>query len=378
MKTIRIKLNNTIVLLLSLSFCYSACSISDVSQNIETTIHGQIHEFHDSVEEFENEQKSSNPHQNESERNAYLSITGSYVDENGVLSESYCIYDLESGLLDEYYHVPATSSYPCCVCDMRNQIVYYSAAVPEEIEGHAFMSENVYAYNIDDGVIKQITDYGSFMNRMILTEERLYFCGGRRSMIGVEVGYIDLQTGEVVILDCYKDIKGLNVRDISYNYNLDELTLSWYSETEQNELNQIYYQEIEEIGNSALHQLAPSTLDQIDMKTGDIRTLAIFNDCRPNLLTVSQDGKKILLYVEESDDPIRLYEDGKINVLHYDGTALAALSQDGESIYFVRQLKKTLNGVPCCVIMRYDFASGEVEEMTEVPFYVNNMVLILQ
>ena len=282
MKTIRIKLNNTIVLLLSLSFCYSACSISDVSQNIETTIHGQIHEFHDSVEEFENEQKSSNPHQNESERNAYLSITGSYVDENGVLSESYCIYDLESGLLDEYYHVPATSSYPCCVCDMRNQIVYYSAAVPEEIEGHAFMSENVYAYNIDDGVIKQITDYGSFMNRMILTEERLYFCGGRRSMIGVEVGYIDLQTGEVVILDCYKDIKGLNVRDISYNYNLDELTLSWYSETEQNELNQIYYQEIEEIGNSALHQLAPSTLDQIDMKTGDIRTLAIFNDCRPN------------------------------------------------------------------------------------------------
>ena len=309
---------------------------------------------------------------------AYLSITGSFMNDEGVLSEIYCTYDLDSGTLDEYLRVPATSAYPCCVCDRKNRIVYYSAAVPEEIEGRSFMSENVYACHIDTGTIERITDYGSFMNRMILADDRLYFCGGRRSMIGVEFGYVELETNQVVIPDYYQDIKGLNVRDISINFELDELTLCWYSETEQNQLDRLYYQEREERGDAAIRQLAPSTLDRIDMKTGELRTIKVFDDCRPVLLTVSQNGDKILMYAEETDNPMMLYQEGTVTPFHYHGTALSALSTDAESVYYAQRLDKELNGVPCCMLMRYDFASGKMTELIELPFYVNNMVMIIQ
>ncbi len=314
----------------------------------------------------------------ETENCAYLSITGSFMNDEGVLSEIYCTYDLDSGTLDEYLRVPATSAYPCSVCDEKNRIVYYSAAVPEEIEGRSFMSENVYACHIDTGNIERIIDYGSFMNRMILVGDRLYYCGGRRSSTAVELGCIDLKTGEAFVPDFYKDVKRINVRDISYNYDRDELTLSWYSLAEQSQLDQVFYQEQETLGNAAVHLLAPSTLDRIDMKTSEVKTLETITDGRPNLLTVSQSGDKILMYAEETDNPMLLYEAGEIKPFRYHGTALAALSPDGESVFYVQQLDKTLNGVPCCMLMRYDFASDKMTELMELPFYVNNMVMIIQ
>ncbi len=314
----------------------------------------------------------------EAENCAYLSITGSFMNDEGVLSEIYCTYDPDSGTLDEYMRVPATSAYPCSVCDRKNRIVYYSAAVPEEIEGRSFMSENVYACHIDTGNIERITDYGTFMNRMILVGDRLYYCGGRRSSTAVELGCIDLKTGEAFVPDFYKDVKRINVRDISYNYDRDELTLSWYSLAEQSQLDQVFYQEQETLGNAAVHLLAPSTLDRIDMKTSEVKTLETITDGRPNLLTVSQSGDKILMYAEETDNPMLLYEAGEIKPFRYHGTALAALSPDGESVFYVQQLDKTLNGVPCCMLMRYDIMSEETAELIELPFYVNNMVLIVQ
>ncbi len=113
--------------------------------------------------------------------NYYLSITGSFNDTESKLHEMYATYDFATGSLSELFTIEATSGYPCGVCDLNNNIVYYSAAEETNIAGHNALLDNVYAYDLETNFTRQITKYGYYMNRMIPVDNKLLFSGGKRS-----------------------------------------------------------------------------------------------------------------------------------------------------------------------------------------------------
>lgn len=75
----------------------------------------------------------------------YLSLTGSFNNEDSVLSEVYAVYDFSEKTTEKLLSVEATSTYPCGVCDLPNNIVYYSAAEESDIGERSVMLDNVYA-----------------------------------------------------------------------------------------------------------------------------------------------------------------------------------------------------------------------------------------
>ena len=161
--------------------------------------------------------------------NYYLSITGSFNDDENILSEVYAVYDFYEKTTDKLLCVKATSTYPCGVCDLKNSVVYYSAAEETDMGGRTVMLDNVYSYDLNTRSATQITDYGYYMNRLIPIGGKLYFAGGRRSSAAVEFGWIDLSDNTVSYPDCYSDVKTINVRDIAYACEDEAVYVSWYS-----------------------------------------------------------------------------------------------------------------------------------------------------
>ncbi len=299
--------------------------------------------------------------------NYYISLTGSFNNEDSVLSEVYAVYDFSEKTTEKLLSVEATSTYPCGVCDLKNNIVYYSAAEESDIGERSVMLDNVYAYDTNTHVTTQITDYGYYMNRMIPIGDKLYFAGGRRSSAAVEFGWIDLSDNTMAYPECYSDVKTINVRDIAY---ADEAVyVSWYSLSEQSRLDK-------ENRDSASRKLAKNHLDRFNITDRTILSLESFSDFRIEKISLSQNGKKIFMYGENSETPMRLRDNDLTSDFKYPGSALAVMSPDGTALYFISVSEKQNNGVPCTILNKYDFLSGSTEEVVYFDFYVNNMILL--
>lgn len=301
--------------------------------------------------------------------NYYLSLTGSFNNEDSVLSEVYAVYDFSEKTTEKLLSVEATSTYPCGVCDLKNNIVYYSAAEESDIGERSVMLDNVYAYDTNTHVTTQITDYGYYMNRMIPIGDKLYFAGGRRSSAAVEFGWIDLSDNTVAYPECYSDVKTINVRDIAYACADEAVYVSWYSLSEQSRLDK-------ENRDSASRKLAENYLDKFNITDRTILSLESFSDFRIEKISPSQNGKKIFMYGENSETPMRLRDNDLTSDFKYPCSALAVMSPDGTALYFISVSEKQNNGVPCTILNKYDFLSGSTEEVVYFDFYVNNMILL--
>lgn len=301
--------------------------------------------------------------------NYYLSLTGSFNNEDSVLSEVYAVYDFSEKTTEKLLSVEATSTYPCGVCDLPNNIVYYSAAEESDIGERSVMLDNVYAYDTNTHVTTQITDYGYYMNRMIPIGDKLYFAGGRRSSAAVEFGWIDLSDNTMAYPECYSDVKTINVRDIAYACADEAVYVSWYSLSEQSRLDK-------ENRDSASRKLAENHLDRFNITDRTILSLESFSDFRIEKISLSQNGKKIFMYGENSETPMRLRDNDMTSDFKYPGSALAVMSPDGTALYFISVSEKQNNGVPCTILNKYDFLSGSTEEAAYFDFYVNNMILL--
>lgn len=299
----------------------------------------------------------------------YLSLTGSFNNEDSVLSEVYAVYDFSEKTTEKLLSVEATSTYPCGVCDLKNNIVYYSAAEESDIGERSVMLDNVYAYDTNTHVTTQITDYGYYMNRMIPIGDKLYFAGGRRSSAAVEFGWIDLSDNTMAYPECYSDVKTINVRDIAYACADEAVYVSWYSLSEQSRLDK-------ENRDSASRKLAENHLDKFNITDRTILSLESFSDFRIEKISPSQNGKKIFMYGENSETPMRLRDNDLTSDFKYPGSALAVMSPDGTALYFISVSEKQNNGVPCTILNKYDFLSGSTEEVVYFDFYVNNMILL--
>lgn len=311
--------------------------------------------------------------------NYYLSITGSYNDENNVLSEVYAVYDFESDVLNKMHSVQATSSYPCGVCDLENNVVYFSAAEETDIGGHTVFLENVYAYYTDNHNLERITEYGYYMNRMIPVENRIYFAAGRRSSAAVEFGWIDLSDNNTVVYpEYYSDVETINVRNIEYNYASNSVYVAWYSLREQNALDKEFRERQDNGVKNNVRELASYNLDRIDINNSTISTVEQFRDFHLETFTLSQQADKILMFGLEAEPPMRLRENGETAGFDYPGSAMTAMSPDSESIYYITVSETETNGVPNTELKRYDFDTGVTEDIAQFDFYVNNMVLLLK
>lgn len=301
--------------------------------------------------------------------NYYISLTGAFNNEDSVLSEVYAVYDFSEKTTEKLLSVEATSTYPCGVCDLPNNIVYYSAAEESDIVERSVMLDNVYAYDTNTHVTTQITDYGYYMNRMIPIGDKLYFAGGRRSSAAVEFGWIDLSDNTMAYPECYSDVKTINVRDIAYACADEAVYVSWYSLSEPSRLDK-------ENRDSASRKLAENHLDKFNITDRTILSLESFSDFRIEKISLSQNGKKIFMYGENSETPMRLRDNDLTSDFKYPGSALAVMSPDGTALYFISVSEKQNNGVPCTILNKYDFLSGSTEEAAYFDFYVNNMILL--
>lgn len=311
--------------------------------------------------------------------NYYLSITGSYNDDNNILNEVYAVYDFESDTLNKIHSVQATSSYPCGVCDLKNNVVYYSAAEETELGGRTVFLDNVYAYHTDDQSVERLTDHGYFMNRMIPVEDKIYFAGGRRSSAAVEFGWIDLADSNTVVYpEYYAEVGTINVRNIEYSYATGSVYTAWYSLKEQSTLDKEYSERQESGAENNVRELASYYLDRIDINNETISTVEQFSDFHPETFTIDQQADKILMCAPEAEPPLRLRENGETAVFDYPGSAMTAMSPDSESIYYITVSETETNGVPNTELKRYDFDTGVTEDIAQFDFYVNNMVLLLK
>lgn len=309
--------------------------------------------------------------------NYYLSITGSYNTDDDVLSEVYAVFDFSTGTLDKILCVPATSSYPCGVCDLEKNAVYYSAAEETVMNDRLVLLSNVYAYHSDTETVEQITEKSCFMNRMIPVGDRLYFAGGMLSSTSVDFGWVDIANKEIVIPDSYDDIKGINVRYIEYSYADEAMYLGWYSLAEQNKLDKEFYERQINKTENNVRELTQYYLDKIDVKTLEKNTVECFRDFHLETFTVSQKDTKIFMYGLEAENYL-LREDGVTSKFEYPGSALAVMSPDGKSVYYINTLSSETNGVPNTSLLRYDFSTREITEIVDFDFYTNNMVLLLK
>lgn len=361
-----------------LASCTSDISndIPDVSTEADTEI-SPTFDTSDNIAESDTAQTDPDEVDYSDLNNYYLSITGSYNTDDDVLSEVYAVFDFSTGTLDKMLCVPATSSYPCGVCDLKNNVVYYSAAEETVMNDRLVLLNNVYAYHSDDKTVERITEKGCFMNRMIPVGDRLYFAGGMLSSISVNFGWVDITNHEIVIPDNYEDIAGINVRDIEYSYADEAMYLGWYSLAEQNKLDKEFYERQANKTENNVRELTQCYLDKIDVKTLEKNTVECFEDFRLETFTVSQKGTKIFMYGLESEDYF-LREDGVTSKFEYPGSALAVMSPDGESLYYINILSSETNGVPNTALLRYDFSTREITEITVFDFYTNNTVLLLK
>lgn len=302
--------------------------------------------------------------------NCFLSLTASYNDPESVLHEVYAVYDFKTGNLEEMLSLPATSSYPCGVCDLSEGIVYYSAAEETEINGRTVFLDNVYAYDSVSGQTSKITDYGYYINRMIPVDGKLYFAGGKRSSAAVQFGWIDLDDNSVVYPECYADVQTINVRDIVYSCTDRAFYIAWYSLKEQTQLDR------EAREQSSERKLAAYHLDRFDPADETCTPLEVFDDFQLETFSVSQDGDRVFLYGLQDDAPMRMRENGQTTEFTYPGSAMTVMSPDGTAMYYISVSENMTNGVPDTVLNCYDFASGKSTELAKFPFYVNNMVLL--
>ncbi len=330
----------------------------------------------ESVENESDDSASSGNAQN----GYYISITGSYR-ENGVLSEVYATYELNSGGFKEHLKVPATSSYPCSVCDLTEGKVYYTVAEECELGGRVVMLDNLYVYDTVSGETSMLTTDGFFTNKMIKVDNRLYIAGAPRSTVGVRFCWIDLNTGEMVFPDLFETPGYTDVRDISYSFERNEMYMTWHDGREQSRLDQEFYvRQEDKTVTENFRELTPHMLDVVDMKTLEVTTLDSFTDFQTELISVAQDGSRVFMYAIYAEDtgvnPFRLYENGSSADFIYPGTALALLDADGDTLYYILRLDKETEGVPHTAIYSYNFVSGETTELCEFPFYVNNMTMM--
>lgn len=302
--------------------------------------------------------------------NYYLSITGSFYNEKNALSEVYAVFDFDNNLTTKLLSIEATSSYPCAVCDLKNNMVYYAGAKETQCEGRIIMLDNVYAYDINTEETTQLTYYGYYMNRMIPVDDKLYFSGGKRSNTSVEFGYIDLTDNQVFYPDCYGEIGSINVRDIEYSYGEKAFYISWYSLVEQSRNNMEYSQHHE-----AERKIAERHLDKYDILSCSICPVESFCDFELESFSVSQNGCKILMY-DPSNNSFRIHENNNTYSTDFLGSALNALSPDGESLYYITISTEQSNGAPMTDLKKYDFSSKTIEVIAHFDFYVNNMVLL--
>ncbi len=314
------------------------------------------------------------------ENGYYISITGSYR-ENGILSEVYATYELDSGGFKEHLKVPATSSYPCCVCDLTEGKVYYTVAEECELGGRVVMLDNLYVYDTVSGETSMLTTDGFFTNKMIKVDNRLYIAGAPLSTLGVRFCWIELDTKEMVCPDLFKTPGYTSIRDIAYSFERNEMYLTWYDGRAQNQLDQEFYLRQEDpMVTENIREITPRMLDVVDMDTLEVTTLDAFTDFQTELISVAQDGSRVYMYAIYAEDtgvnPFRLYENGASTDFTYPGTALALLDDDGDTLYYILQLTKETEGVPHTALYSYDFSSGDTTQLQEFPFYVNNMTMM--
>ena len=306
----------------------------------------------------------------------YLSITGSFNDDESVLNEVYAVYDFSENSIDKLLSVKATSTYPCGVCDLTNNIVYYSAADEVIIGERNILLDNVFSYDINTHNTTQITNYGYYMNRLIPVDDKLLFAGGRRSSAAVEFGWIDLSDNTVFYPECYSDVSTINVRDIAYSYVDESVYISWYSLSEQTQLDKEYRLKLDNGDASASRELAEYHLDKFYLSNSTALSVDSFRDFQLETIAISQTGDKIFMYGLQGETSIRLHDNNQTSDFTYPGSALAVMSPDGTSLYYISISETQSNGVPCTILNKYDFLSNSTEEITYFDFYINNMILL--
>ena len=353
------KLIYCLLLLLIISSCNRNSSYSELYRNNDQT--SELQDSHDiDINSY------------------YLSLTTSYEDERGVLSEAYVVYDFVSNVAETKMTIEATSAYPCGVCDITDNVVYYIAAAPTYIGDKLVMLDNLYEKNIDSDSVRQLTYDGIYINKMLVVNDRIYFIAGQRSKTGVDFGYYDLNTKEL-FFSSENEESGVLATDISYHAGKNEYVLSWFSDVEQNALfNQFYEKQQQNIEN-VYASYADNYIDLVDGEGKLIENIVTVKGVDVYEASVSLDETTVFItgIREKEDTPIAaLYRDDEWIEIKNINIGNAILSPCGNQIFYIDYIHAENSTVPHSILYCYDIESDETTEMYEFDTYVNNMVLL--